>query len=84
MLNLLYVDYSVSKLANKFLFFHMSSRGLMESLLIFGPAVARGLQLQSNPQIKLGVVGLHTLIRERQTDTLKSVSAQTFPSVSEE
>lgn len=56
----------------------------MECLLIFGPTVARGLQLQSNPQTKLEVLGLHTLISERQTDTLKNISAQTFSSVSEE
>lgn len=62
----------------------MSSRGLMECLLIFGPTAARGLQLQSNLQTKLEVLGLHTLIRKRHTDTLKNISAQTFPTVSEE
>lgn len=84
MLNFLYVDYSMNELVNKFLFFPRSSRGLMECLLIFGPAVSKGLQLQSKPQTKLEVLNSHSLSRERQTDTLINISAQTFPSLSEE
>lgn len=82
------VDYSVNKVI---LHFYSSPclqgvifLSLMASALIFGPSVATCLKLQSNPQIKLKVMGLHSLSRERKTDALKKTSTQTSFSVSEE
>lgn len=53
----------------------MSSRddflGFDGSMLIFGPSVGRCLKLQTKPQIKLEVVGLHSVMEKERLTLLK-------------